>query len=193
MKKSYILVISLILVVLSMSCVSAGIFDMFTDNNAELNSNITLTNESTDSDCVVFTDDDDVYTVYRVNGIFEGLPDNMTNYTLNTSIYDANGSFIQEDEGWADIDDILSASNKSEVIRLGANEIEGFKNVSVQEVKIYDADGNLVFDKNITFDMGNVNVTYYEPDENSLSGYNSRILTEDELSEALDALYNRFY
>lgn len=165
---------------------------MFADNNAELNSNITLTNESTDSDCVVFTDDDGIFTVYRINGIFEGLPDNMTNYTLNTSIYDANGSFIQEDEGWADIDDIISSSNKSEGIRLGANEIEGFKNVSVQEVKLYDADGKLVFDKNVTFDMGNLNVTYYELDENSLSGYNSRLLTGDELAEALDELYSKY-
>lgn len=174
-----------------MSCVSAGLFDIFGEAG-DGDFNITLTNESTDSDCIVFVDDDDVYTVYRVNGIFEGLPNNMTNYTLNTSIYDANGSFIQEDEGWADIDDILSASNKSEIIRLGANEINGFKNVSFQEVMLYDADGNMVFDKNVTFDMGNINVTYYEPDEDSRSGYSSRMLTGDELQQALDELYEKY-
>lgn len=88
MNKRLILVLSFILVLLTISCVSAGLFDGLFGSNDK---NITLTNVTTNGWCNSY-DDGDISSVYEIDGIFNDLPNNINDYELKVAIYDNGGN-----------------------------------------------------------------------------------------------------
>ena len=156
LKKIYIFFLSLILIT-SMSCVSAGLFDgLFGEDDS--NKNITLLNESTHG-WARFYDDGDIYTVYYLEGVLKDLPNNIDDYTIKLAIFDEKGDLIKEDDGNS-IYFISKRSEKLDPVEIGAVHIDDYKNISIIELKVFDADGIIVYDKNITFTMQNMEIDY---------------------------------
>ena len=159
LKKRYILILSLILVILSMSCVSAGLFDgLFGGEDSD--KNITLIKESVEISRIIY-DDGEISTWYYVKGVFKDLPSDVKGYNLKISGYDENGKLIKDGDGFS-MKSIAKSSKDSEPSLLGVvydKEYEE-KNISHIELTILDKDGKIVFDKNITFNLDTMDLRY---------------------------------
>lgn len=152
LKMRNVFIVCLIFVILCMSCVYIGLF------SGILFPNIALTNESTYGSCDVFESDGSMVTTYCVDGIFKGLPDDSSKYSLKTSIYDENGSLIDEEKDETSMAYISEASKSSQIFIISMITCEGLKNVSSIELTMYNTQGNIVFDQNLTFSMENVTI-----------------------------------
>ena len=159
LKKRYILILSLILVILSMSCVSAGLFDgLFGGEDSD--KNITLIKESVEISRIIY-DDGEISTWYYVKGVFKDLPSDVKGYNLKISGYEENGKLIKDGDGFS-MKSIAKSSKDSEPSLLGVvydKEYEE-KNISHIELTILDKDGKIVFDKNITFNLDTMDLRY---------------------------------
>ena len=157
-----ILLISLIAIAIlaSVSAVSAGWFGLFGDDNAGDNTDvvedITLIKESTKGDHYIY-DDGEEYTYYDLKGVIKGLPKDGEGYSFKTAIYDKSGKLIKEGDQYSSMGYLSSYFKKSEPDTLSQIKIDGFKNVSFYELKVYDPNGATVLEKNITFKMENMN------------------------------------
>lgn len=155
LKKGFILILSLVIIVLGVSCVSAGLFDGLFGGD---NKNITLTNEST-SGWVEIHDDGSIQSCYMVDGVFEDLPSNVEGYNLKVALYDENGKLLKEADG-SPMKGVAKASEKSNPTKLCFIGLEKNVNISVAEVKLYNPEGDVVLDKNVTFSMENVSIKH---------------------------------
>ena len=171
LKKRYILILSLILVILSMSCVSAGLFDgLFGGDGSD--KNITLIKESVEISRIIY-DDGEISTWYYVKGVFKDLPSDVKGYNLKISGYDENGKLIKDGDGFS-MKSIAKSSKDSEPSLLGVvydKEYEE-KNISYIELTILDKDGKIVFDKNITFNLDTMDIRYETKSVSSSSDSN---------------------
>lgn len=162
LKKIYILILSLLLVILTMSCVSAGWFGWGDDSADDVPENITLIKEFTEGLRGIHEDDGSVNTHYTIKGVFKGLPNNVEGYDLIISLYDKNGKLMKKDEGHS-MDSIAKSSKKSEISTLGIISTYDKKIIDAKyiELTIYDDNGEIVFDKNITFTIENLQTNYF--------------------------------
>lgn len=192
MKKRYIFILSLILVILSMSCVSAGLFDgLFGGDDSD--KNITLIKESTGGHCTYY-DDGDIHALYFIDGVLKDLPNDIKGYDLKFSIYDENGKLIKEEYALS-MKFIADHSKESDPVELGSISLDEFKNVTVTELTLYNADGVVVFDKNVTFNMDNVEIEYYHDDNSDEDDDSVQPLFKTHSPEEqreLDKLYDKY-
>ena len=73
---------------------------------------------------------------------------------------DDEGNLIKEDDGdYLDYEDV-NTFKKSNPETLCFISVDRLVNVSIAEVKLYDKEGILVLDKNVTFHMENVKITH---------------------------------
>lgn len=156
LKKRYILILSFIVLLLSVSSVNAGLFDFL-----GFGPNIELTDETTSGICTIYDDTGRVYTTYYINGVLKGLPDNLRDYNLKSSIYDENGKLVGEYDDIVALEWIAESSKNNEPAMIGFVTIDDFKNVSVYELKIYNPDGEMIFEDNVTFSMDKMSFDHY--------------------------------
>ena len=164
------MILSLIIFVLSISCVSAGLFDGFFGNDK----NITLIKESTSGWAEIY-DDGDVQSCYLVEGVFKDLPSNVKGYNLRVALYDETGKLIKEDDGYS-MESIAKSSENSNPGYLCSIGVKKLVNVSKVELKIFDDEGVVVFDKNLTFSAENMDIKHVsksESDTNDDDNYSS--------------------
>ena len=162
LKKSYLLVLSLIIIVLSMSCVSAGLFDGLFGGEDDAK-NITLIKEKTHGRCTYY-DSGKVHAIYSIEGVLKDLPENIDGYDLQFLVYNDNGKLLKESSATS-MKYIAENSKKSEPVELGALSLDKFENVSIVKLKLINEDGTVVFDKNVTFNMENVDIEYYHEND----------------------------
>lgn len=149
-------------------------------------------NESTGGNGVIF-DDGEAHVTYSVNGILKDLPNDVNDYNLTITLYDKNGTLINESEG-VPMETIAKHSEDSQPSILGTISIDEFVNVSFAEIKIYNSDEEVVFDENVTFHMENVIISHttkdtlnnYHPVDNTIESndYN------DDVSDDSDDEYH---
>ena len=181
MNKRYILILSLIVVILSMSCVSAGLFDgLFGESDND--KNITLIKESTSGLCT-FYDNGEIHAVYNVEGVLKDLPEDIDGYDLQFSFYDENGKLIKEQSALS-MKFIAEHSKDSDPVDLATISVNEYKNVSFVILKLLNDDGIVVFENNVTFNMDNVETdTYHVKDSSTDSDEDDDVMDYDELNE----------
>lgn len=182
MNKRDIIMLSLLILILSISSVSAGFLDgMFGENNE----NITLTDEKTYGFTYVGDIDGETY-IYCVDGLFHNLPQGAKDYTLKAEYYDEHGHTALKGEA-PSMDFIKSSSDKSKPVELVSNLTHEFKNITNVNLKIYSEDNEIVFDENISFNMRNMDLTGLDEDVPSESDKSDSV--EDVLSK--DGVYEK--
>ena len=153
LEKKYIILI-LIIILLIVFCFNSNLFSSLGLDNGE----ITLTQASTYGYHNIYRNGSE-NTNYYIGGVFKGLPDDAENYTLETIIYDENGKLIDKtvyEYFWMSM--IIDYSKDSEFSEVGCVSIEGFKNVTLLELKLLNPNGTIMFDQNYTFAMENISV-----------------------------------
>lgn len=152
-----ILLITLIIVAIlgSVSAVSAGLFDGWFGEE-DIDKNITLIKESTDG-LAYFYDDGEIHAIYSLDGVLKDLPSDVEGYNIRVTIYDENGDFIKDEAG-SSMSFVSMYSEKSEPVELGSISMDDYINVSIIELKLFDEDGTIVLDENVTFRMENMNI-----------------------------------
>lgn len=196
-----ILIILLIAVVIlaSVNVVSAGFFDfLFGEDSNDSDKNITLIKEYTYGEH--FIQDKGDYTTYELYGVLKGLPNDVTGYTLRVAIYDENKKLIREDEGFSSMYQVSDYSKRSEPAWLGYIEVNDFLNVSLYELKVYNPDGEIVLNENVTFKMENIKTFDVRDDgsssisssssSSSSSNSNEKDLSDMSREEFQEWLYN---
>lgn len=187
MKKRYFLILSLLIIVLSMSFVSAGLFDGFFGENDK---DISLIKESTEATRNIY-DDGRVDTIYSIKGVFKDLPNDIKGYNLKISLFDEQGNLMKESDGYA-MKDIARNSKDSEPHELGliyTSEYE-IKNATSILLTMYNADGNIVFNKNITFNMNNMKINKLTKDKSSSSSSDKTNISKMDYDEFNEWVFN---
>lgn len=165
-KKALLMLLVVLIIFTSFSAVSAGLFDGLFGGGNDENVNITLIKEFTEGVRCIYEDDGSVNTYYTIKGVFKGLPKNVEEYNLIISLYDKNGKLMKKDDGYT-MRGIAKSSKNSEVSTLGQistydNKIRDAKYIGLT---IYDDEGKIVFDKNITFTIENLETNYLTIEE----------------------------
>lgn len=166
--------------------------------NTVIQKNITLIKESAKGSIELY-DDGDIIAIYSIEGVLKDLPDNVYGYTSKIALYDENGELLKEDDGWP-LDFIESYSRKSQTTELAVTSIDDDKNIQIIEYKLYDFDGNIVLDENVTISKGNIEVNHFNKadfeansnnnDKSIQKEYNNNLIIQDDGNPSWDEMQN---
>lgn len=190
-KKLLIILLIVVVILSSISAVSAGWFDGLFGWGDNENKNITLIKEYTYGEHFIRANGDD-YTTYELYGVLKDLPDDVTGYTLRVAIYDENEKLVKEDEGFASMYTISDYSERSEPAWLGYIELNDFINISFYELKLYNPDGEIVLEENVTFTMGNIQTFDLRSSDSSSSTSSSSSTTSSSSSSSSSSDSNSY-
>lgn len=176
-----LILIILLAVVAVSGCIGGG-------DDSNDGKNITLIKESTSGWYNIY--DDETISVYNIEGVFKGLPSNVDGYNLRISLYE-DGNLVKEDDGFL-MEKIAKSSKDSYPSTLAIIGVDGYKHVDVAELKIYNKEGEIVFDQNVTIKQENME-TNHITESTSENNDNSKDLDEMTYDEFNDWVFDDKY